>query len=175
MVSYIIAFLAVVGIVGIDQYTKYIISTTMCLGDSKTFLKGVLDICFIENSGSAWGMLSGHTWILLALTLVVMLVCITLLLRHGSKSKILFWAIILILAGGIGNMIDRIFRSGKVVDFLQFGFWKTFPVFNIADIFVVIGAGMLILYFFLDMYNDYKSKKSTAISSRENKNNNEEN
>jgi len=163
MISYILAFLAVVGIVGIDQYTKYIISTTMELGVSKDFVKGLIDITFIENSGSAWGMLSGHTWILLALTLVIMLVCITLLLRHGSENKLLFWAIVLVLAGGVGNMIDRIFRNGKVVDFLHFEFYKSFPVFNIADCAIVLGAFMLIVYFLIDMYNDYKLKRDKQL------------
>ena len=65
------------------------------------------------------------------------------------------WAGSLILSGGIGNLIDRIFRDGKVIDFLHATFIN-FPIFNVADCAVVIGAGLLIFYFVLDMKNDAK-------------------
>ena len=57
-------------------------------------------------------------------------------------------------------MIDRIFRGGKVIDFLQFGFWEEFPVFNIADCAIVVGCGLLLLYFVIDTVKDYKNRKN---------------
>ena len=63
------------------------------------------------------------------------------------------------MSGGIGNLIDRIFRNGNVVDFLHFTFMPNFPVFNVADCGVVIGAGLLILYFIIEMINDSRAKK----------------
>jgi signal peptidase II len=72
---------------------------------------------------------------------------------------LLFWAICLVLSGGIGNMIDRIFRSGNVIDFLHFEFWPQFPVFNVADCGIVIGAGLLILHFIIEAVNEYKARK----------------
>ena len=65
----------------------------------------------------------------------------------------------LVVSGGIGNLIDRIFRNGKVIDFLHFEFWPSFPVFNVADCAIVVGVGLLILYFVIDTVNEYKSKK----------------
>ena len=56
-------------------------------------------------------------------------------------------------------MYDRIFRGGEVIDFLHFEFWPTFPVFNIADCAIVIGAGLLILYFILDTIKEFKEKR----------------
>lgn len=159
MISYILGLVCAFLVIGADQYTKYLISTNMVLGEGKDFINGIIDIIYIHNTGGAWGMLSGYTWILLSLTVIAMLVCITLLLKSGMKSKLLFWAICLVISGGIGNLIDRIFRGGNVVDFLHFEFWPTFPIFNVADIAVVIGAGLLILYFIIDTVKESKKAK----------------
>ncbi len=159
MLSYILALATSLLVLGADQLTKYLISTNFELGQGRDFLKGIIDIVYIHNTGGAWGMLSGYTWILLSLTVIVMLILITLLIKIGMKSKLLFWAVSLVVSGGIGNLIDRIFRNGNVVDFLHFEFFPTFPVFNIADISVVVGAGLLILYFILDTVKEYKGSK----------------
>ena len=73
----------------------------------------------------------------------------------------MFWALCLVLGGGIGNLIDRIFRGGNVVDFLEFGFFE-FPVFNLADIAVCIGAGLILLYFIIDFVKDARRKNGIA-------------
>ena len=160
MISYLSALGCSIILLLADQYTKYFISTNMALYDRKEFINGLIDITYIQNTGGAWGIFSGYTWLLLSLTVIVMIICITLLFKFATKSRLLFWAISLVMAGGVGNMIDRIFRGGRVVDFLHFEFWPTFPVFNIADIGVVIGAGLLILYFIIDTINDYKKIKA---------------
>ena len=84
----------------------------------------------------------------------------------------MFWAIVLVLSGGVGNMIDRIFRDGNVIDFLHFEFWPTFPVFNVADCAIVVGAGLLILYFFKGIVDEEKKKRSTATVKEHNENGN---
>jgi len=160
LISCILAMVCGLFVVGADRLTKYLISSNMELGDSADFISGFIRLDFIYNTGGAWGMLSGYTWVLLAATLVVMLICITILIKSGTKSKILFWAICLVLSGGIGNMIDRIFNDGKVIDFLHFEFFPQFPIFNVADIAVVVGAGLLILYFVLDIVKEQKDKKA---------------
>ena len=66
------------------------------------------------------------------------------------------------LSGGIGNMIDRVFRGGSVVDFLHFEFFPSFPVFNIADCAIVLGAVLLALYFIFDLVKEEKQKKSNG-------------
>ena len=159
MISFILAVLAGLCIVGADQYTKFYIASNYVLGESHDFLKGFIDITYIENGGAAWGMLSGYTWLLLSITVIVMLVCIALLFRYGSKNKLMFWAIVLVLSGGIGNMIDRIFRGGKVTDFLHFSFYPQFPVFNVADCAVTCGAIMLVVYFIVDIIADDRKKR----------------
>ena len=160
MISYILAIVCGFCFLIADQLTKLYIISNFKLGDGSNFINGFIDIIYIHNRGGAWGILQGKTWVLLLITAVLMISCIILLFKFGKKNKFLFWAIILILSGGLGNMIDRIFRGGNVIDFLHFEFFPTFPIFNVADCAVVIGAGLLIVYFIFDSINDLKIKTS---------------
>lgn len=157
--TYILALVAAAVIVALDQITKFLISTNLNGESCIPVLGGLFNIRFVENSGAAWSILEGKTWLLVAISLVIMVICIFMLAKKTYGSKLMFWAVSIILAGGIGNLIDRIFRGGKVVDFIEFGFWKTFPVFNVADIAVCVGAGIIILVFILDLIGDYKKAK----------------
>ena len=156
--SFVLAIITAAFFLAADQITKYIVTTNMELGQSIDFIDGLLDFTYIHNDGGAWGMLGGSRWLLIGLTAVIMIVLIVLLIKNGKKSKLFFWAGCLIVSGGIGNMIDRVFRGGEVIDFLHTIFIK-FPIFNVADCAVVIGAGLLILYIVLDMKNDIKKEK----------------
>ena len=157
--AYIVAVITAVLFLSADQLTKYIVISNMELFETVPFINGLMDFTYIHNTGGAWGILNRHTWVLIAFTAVAMTVCLYVLIKHARKNKILFFALCLILSGGLGNMIDRIFRGGKVIDFLEFTFID-FPVFNVADIAVCIGAGLLMLYFILDMIKEQKEKKS---------------
>ncbi|MBR4910586.1 MAG: signal peptidase II [Clostridia bacterium] len=172
MITYILAALTAAALLAADQYTKYFISSHYTLAESHGFIPKILNITFTENTGAAWGMLNDRTWLLIGITTVVMLICIALILKYGTKNKLLFWAMMLVLSGGIGNMIDRVFRKGGVVDFLQFDFWKSFPVFNVADCAITVGAGLLVLYFIIDICRDQKekSRKRTAANSADEQN-----
>lgn len=164
MLSYILAIVTAVVFFAGDRISKAIISSGMVLGESAPFIPNLLNLLYVHNQGGAWGILSGYTWVLLTVTSIIMIIGITVLVRAGVKNKWLFWAITLILSGGLGNMYDRIFNSGRVVDFLQFDFWKTFPVFNVADCAIVIGCAVLIIYFVLDAVNDKKGKEKSDDS-----------
>lgn len=156
---YVLAVICAVLFLVADQLTKAYFVGNFALAESKTVIDGVLNFTYVHNDGGAWGLMSGHTWLLLGLTALIMIVCVAMLMKNGFKSKTLFWAICLILSGGIGNMIDRIFRGGEVVDFIQVTFID-FPVFNLADCAVCIGAGLLILYFILDMLKERRLHKA---------------
>ena len=160
MLSYILAVVSAVLLLGADQLTKYLISTRFELEESRVFLKGFIEFFYIHNRGGAWGLLYGKTYILIPITVIVMAVCIILYKKYGKKNKLLFWAIMLVLSGGIGNMIDRVFRDGNVIDFLHFEFFPSFPVFNVADCAIVVGAGLLILYFLIDSVKESKQKSA---------------
>lgn len=159
MILYIVALICGLGIIGLDQLTKYYIISHFSLGDEADFINGFIDINYIHNRGAAWGMLSGRTGILLAVTVIVMAGCVFFLFKNSVKSKLMLWAIVSVISGGIGNLIDRVFRDGNVIDFLHFEFWPEFPVFNVADCAIVIGAGLLILYFILDTIRENKENK----------------
>ncbi len=157
MISYVLAIVSFFVLIAADQITKYIVVSNMALNSSSEFLPGFMNFWYIHNQGGAWGFLEGYTWILLSLTILIMIICVAMLLKFGIRNKLMFWSITLILSGGTGNMIDRVFRGGKVIDFLHFEFID-FPVFNVADCAIVVGAILLVLYFVVDMYKESKEE-----------------
>lgn len=173
MVSYILAVITGIIVLAADQLSKVFISKNFEMAKSYEFLPGLLDITYIHNDGAAWGMLGGYTWLLLSITIVVMLACIALLLKWGLRDKVMFWSAMLILSGGVGNMIDRIFRGGNVIDFLHFEFWPTFPVFNIADCAICVGAGLIILSLFKSILDEQKQKTRAAATTHAQENEND--
>lgn len=132
--------LKIIALVALDQITKYLVKVTMSIGQSIDVIEGVFSITKLENYGAAWNSFSGQKLILIVLPLVVILVALGYLLKtRKENSKFLNWSLVFLIAGGLGNQIDRIF-VGKVIDMFDFHFW---PVFNVADILVVAGAIML--------------------------------
>lgn len=137
----------------IDQATKYIALTKLKPLGSVTFIDGFMDFTFVENRGAAFGILNGRVWLLLVIAAVICIVIIAAMLKmpNTKEYKCLKWSLMLILAGAIGNVADRLFR-GYVVDFFEFTFIK-WPVFNMADIYVVIGTivmAVLVLFVIKD-------------------------
>ncbi len=159
MISYILAIFTSLSVLVGDYLTKEYVAATFTYSEKRPFISGLLDFNYIHNTGAAWGVFAGNRFFLIILTFVIMAICVFCLIKFAKKSKLFFWAIALVLSGGIGNMYDRIFRGGEVIDFLHFEFWPTFPVFNIADCAVVAGAGLLILYFILDTVKEFKEKR----------------
>ncbi len=148
-----------------DRITKYLVVSGMTEGQSIPFIPKFMDFTYITNDGAAWNFLSGRTWLLVVFTAIVMVGCIVFLIINGKKEPLLFWSICLVVSGGVGNMIDRIFNKGQVIDFLKTLFID-FPIFNIADCAVVIGAGLLILYFILDTIREAKEEKAKKLAEK---------
>ena len=90
MVSYILAVICSVLVLGADQLTKYLVAVDFTLGETRDFLPGLIDFTYIHNRGGAWGMLYGHTYILLPVTVVIMALCVFLYIIYGKKRKLLF-------------------------------------------------------------------------------------
>ena len=124
----------------VDQITKHIALTKLKPIGNTTFIKGFMDFTFVENRGAAFGILNGKIWLLLILAAIICAVIIYSMLKmpKTKEYRLLKAALTLILAGAVGNVIDRVIR-GYVVDFFEFTF-ISFPVFNMADIYVVVGA-----------------------------------
>lgn len=126
----------------VDQLLKLMVVLLMVPGQSVTVVPGVLDITYSTNTGAAFGIMkgSGQVLFLFALVVVVFMVAWFYYTRHqeGAWS---FIALGMIIGGALGNLVDRLFR-GKVTDFLDLGFW---PVFNFADVAIVIGVIIFIV------------------------------
>ena len=159
MIVYLLPILTAGLLLVVDQLTKAYFVANFALGESAEFIPGLIDLIYIHNTGSAWGMFSGKTLFLTVFTIIAIIACIVYLVYLKDKNLVMTWAIMLIVSGGIGNLIDRIFRDGNVVDFLHFEFWPDFPIFNVADCGVVVGAGLLILAFIIDFVKESKCKK----------------
>ena len=128
-----------------DILTKYlVVQLLLPLGRSVTIIPHVLDFTYVENRGMAFGLFADNRWVFMIAS-VVLLVAIILIIRFSEVNHPMFLtSLSLILGGGIGNMLDRVF-VGYVVDFIEATFID-FPVFNIADCCVVIGAILLAVY-----------------------------
>ncbi len=166
--SAILAIVCSVLIVIADQVSKYLVITQMQPNQViENVIPGIINFNRIPpNTGAAFGIFQGQTWFLITITSLIMVVCIGMLIRKTFNSNTMFWALCLVLSGGLGNLIDRVFRGGNVVDFLEFAFFD-FPVFNIADCAVCIGAGLIVLYFIMDLISDAKKKKHLSSETTE--------
>ncbi len=153
----IIAFIVVI----IDQVTKYFIDSYLNLNQSITIIKNFFNITYIHNSGAAWGIFKNNSVFLVLISLVILVIFITQLNKFKKNIKNIL-ALGLIIGGLIGNLIDRIFFS-HVKDFLDFNiFGYDYPIFNIADISVVIGAILLIIAIIRGEDNDSARWKSVT-------------
>lgn len=154
--SFFIASGVSAAILVIDQITKYLVASHFKLNESIPLVPKVLNLTYIHNRGAAFGIFQNQTLPFVIVTLIAIAIGVWVLYKRFFDSTLMDWAILLIISGGLGNLIDRIFRKGNVVDFLETAFMK-FPVFNIADCAVVIGGGLMILYLILDLVHAKKT------------------
>ncbi|MRG85472.1 lipoprotein signal peptidase [Salinibacillus xinjiangensis] len=139
-------YLVAIVIIGIDQWTKWMVDKKMELYESIPVIENFFYITSHRNKGAAWGILQGQMWFFYIITTVVVVFVIYYLQKHGKDHALLGWSLSLILAGAIGNFIDRLFRQ-EVVDFFDviiFGY--DYPIFNIADSSLVIGVILMLIY-----------------------------
>ncbi|WP_126426069.1 signal peptidase II [Brevibacillus marinus] len=135
-------------IVALDQWTKYLVASKMELGESIPLLPGVFHLTSHRNLGAAFGILQNQRLLFIGITIVVVIGIVVALYRVGGKQPRVATALALVLGGAVGNFIDRV-RTGEVVDFLDFTLIN-FPIFNVADMAITIGVGLLLLDVFLD-------------------------
>ena len=135
-------FLALVAALGLDQLTKWVITSNMAWGQSIPE-EGFFRITHVHNTGSAFGLFQGHGMILTVIAFVAVAAMIWLYRSSPMPSLLMRAALGLQMGGAIGNLIDRL-RLGYVVDFIDVGPW---PVFNVADSSVVVGIAILAWYF----------------------------
>lgn len=145
---WLLTVLSVSLLTGIDQWIKYLVVQNFSLYESREFLKlgslPLINLTYTLNDGAAFSSFSGKRLLLILLPCAMLLLCAFYFVKEGKGSKWLTVSLILIMSGGIGNLIDRI-RAGLVVDYLDLQLFE-FPVFNFADCCICVGAAMVCIY-----------------------------
>ena len=157
----------------IDQLIKFAVVKNIEVGEIIKVIKvgshDIFSLTHITNDGAAWSMMSGKTWFLIGLPAVVVAAALVYMYKKRRESKLQLISLSLIIAGGVGNLIDRV-RIKEVVDYILFE-PVDFPIFNFADICVVIGAILFCVYI---IFIEGKIKKSRSAEAAEDKADNNE-
>jgi signal peptidase II len=173
-IDYILYTAIILGGIIIDQLSKFLVSAFMEIGESIPLIKNFLHITYRTNPGMAFSLMSepGKRWIFIAFSTIAIIGFALYLYFGHAENKLYAVSIGLVVSGGLGNMIDRIgigFYTnpdgmGEVIDFIDFcGIWNA--VFNVADSFVCVGAGLLILACVLDIIKEEKARKAASKES----------
>lgn len=139
----------------IDQLLKYWISHQLVMGESINFLPGFMKLTYVINEGGAWSLFSGQVKMLIVISILVVIYLFSQMLKVDVNDcqKFIYS---LMIGGAVGNLIDRLLL-GYVIDMFELTIFN-FPVFNIADIAVSIGAGLLIIQILLDKNDGEKGE-----------------
>ncbi|MBM6886462.1 signal peptidase II [Pseudoflavonifractor phocaeensis] len=134
-------------LVALDQLVKFLVRSNIGLGESVPFLPHVLQFTYVQNTGAAFSLLEEHTWVLTLISLGASILLAVLLLKKVFPHPFAMTCLSVVLAGAVGNLIDRAFL-GYVTDMFQTLFIN-FAVFNVADICVVCGGIAFCVYYLL--------------------------
>ncbi len=141
-------------IAAIDYIIKILVMNNLKPVGSVEIIPGFFSLKYVENKGAAFGMLSNARWIFIVFTIVIIIALFYIIIKKNIQNKLFYVSAILIIGGGIGNLIDRIFY-GYVVDYLSISFFP--PVCNFADYCITIGAVLMVIY--LLFFSDFLNKK----------------
>ena len=140
MLFYIVTVLLILA----DQISKFLTVKYLKPVSSIAMINGIFSLTYVENKGAAFGILQNARWVFIVATIVAIIAMVWYKRKFKPQGKIINTSLCLLLSGALGNMIDRIFL-GYVVDMLEVTFID-YPVFNVADCFVVVGAILLCIY-----------------------------
>lgn len=147
------------GVMVLDRIVKTAINFNMDVGDTIPVLGDFFHITYIRNTGAAFSLLEGHTLLLILVPAIIIAIAIIFICaRYKAYKPIFMFSLALMCGGGLGNLTDRA-AFGYVIDMFDFGF---FPVFNVADICVCVGCGLLLLYMIL-----FNEKGGTAPAAKQ--------
>lgn len=134
-------------LVALDQVVKFLVRANIPLGEGVPFLPHILQLTYYQNTGAAFSLLNEHTWVLTLISAAASVLLVVLLVRKTFSHPLAMTTLSLVLAGAVGNLIDRLFM-GYVTDMFQTLFMN-FPIFNVADICIVCGGIGFCIYFLL--------------------------
>ncbi len=152
--SIVISFISIAILTAADQVIKFFVERYLQPVGSAEFIKGFIGWNYVRNTGAAFGSFSQSTTLLSVFTGIVILAGIILIATKKIKSKFYLTCAVMIISGGLGNLIDRVLK-GYVVDFIDVQFMN-FAVFNFADILVTVGAFALMIYVIVDTLRERK-------------------
>ncbi len=153
----VITLISIAVLVAVDQIIKLLVIEHLEPIGSLTLIDGFIQLNYAENTGAAFGSFSGKTSLLSVFTFVIIVVGILYLMLKKRKLDVEYICITLIIAGGLGNLIDRVFR-GYVVDYIEPLFIE-FAIFNFADILVTCSSIVLVIWLLYDIYRESKREK----------------
>ncbi|HPE15496.1 MAG TPA: signal peptidase II [Oscillospiraceae bacterium] len=136
--------IVIAALVALDQVVKYLVATRIPLGGAVPFLPHILELTNMHNTGAAFSFLSGATWVLALASAAVSFLLAMALIQGFFRHPLGNWTLSVLLAGAVGNLIDRV-RLGYVVDMFR-PLFVNFAVFNVADICVTLSAIFLMVY-----------------------------
>ena len=160
----LIWILIIIASIVLDQVSKLIVMGFLNKNEPFVLIDRVLRFTYVENDGMAFGLLGEHRWVFMLLSTIGIAFMAVYLWKFRHESKLACIALSLIIGGGIGNMIDRVYLGFVVdfIDFYAFDFWIW--VFNIADACVCVGAGILMVWCIKAIVDDYKAEKAAKLS-----------
>ena len=147
--------LTIVLLIVLDQLVKWAVVSNIKLGEVKGFIPSIMSLTYLQNTGAAFSILENQQWLFTIITLVVIGGAIWYLIKNIKGSFWLISGLTLIIAGGLGNFIDRL-RQGFVVDMFQFDFIN-FAVFNVADTYLTFGVLIMLLVIIKEETNGSES------------------
>ena len=153
---YVCSALLAAALLGLDQWLKHYVTVNIPLGEAQPLLPGVVELRTVHNYGAAWSSFSGMRWVLVAVTSLIVLAVAAVLIRRIARHPLGVVSGALIISGGVGNIVDRV-RLGYVVDMFNLEFIH-YPVFNVADCCIVVGAVLAVVYY-LWFYEKYDARK----------------
>ncbi len=154
-----IVLISAITVAGIDQLLKFLVAEYLKPVSSVNVIPGLFSLTYVENKGAAFGIMSNMRWVFIVFTLIIVAILIYIVIKNEIKSKLFIVSAILLIGGGIGNLIDRIF-NGYVIDYLSLSFFP--PVCNFADYCITFGSVILVIYliFFSNFFKDNKKVKA---------------
>lgn len=152
-------------LIGTDQFTKYLVVEYLKEKEQFVVIENVLSFRYVENTGAVFGSFAAHTIVLTVVSIILIGVVIFYFLKNKNQSKFINICLLLMISGGIGNVIDRI-RLKYVIDFIE-PLFVNFAVFNFADCLITVGAFALMFYLIIDLVKDFKNSKSNTEKTNE--------
>lgn len=151
------ALIALFLLIGTDQLTKQLAAHYLYPDKIAAAIPGFIQFHYAENTGMAFSLLENARWLFVAVTGVACAAILIYLFFFKCRSYWLFWSLVVVASGGVGNLIDRILY-GYVIDFIEPVF-VNFAIFNFADCLINVGAASLILYFVVDLVHEVRREK----------------